>query len=77
MMGRYLGPVLFLGICVYLLQNQGRAMSIPLIDKIPGVGSSPAEMQFASAVVFGVVGAFSLLSRFVTRVRGPGDSEDE
>lgn len=77
MMGRYLGPVLFLGICIYLLQNQGREMFIPMIDKIPGVGSSPTEMQFASAVVFGVFGGFSLISRLVTQARGSGDSTEE
>ena len=77
MMSRYLGPVLFLGGCVYLLQNEGPPMFFPLIDKIPGVGSSPAEMQFASAVVMGVVGGLSLVRRLATQARRSGESVDE
>ena len=77
MMGRYLGPVLFLGICIYLLQDPDLGMSIPMINMIPGVGDSPKDMQFASAVVFGVVGGLSLVRRIATQARRSGESVDE
>lgn len=68
-MFRYFGPVMFLALGFYLYQNVGTDMSqymaLPFIDKVPGVGSSPADQQRATAYAFLGFGTVSFIRRVI------------
>ena len=68
---RYLGPLMFLGIGLYLYQNVGQHithyMVFPMIEYLPGVGESMEERQRATAYAFIALGVVTLFRRLVSK----------
>jgi hypothetical protein len=66
---RYLGPMMFLGVGLYLYQNVGQDitqyMVFPLIEHLPGVGPTIQERQRATAYAFIAIGVITIFRKLL------------
>jgi hypothetical protein len=66
---RYLGPMMFLGVGLYLYQNVGQditqLMVFPFIELLPGVGETMHERQRATAYAFIAIGVVTIFRKLL------------
>ena len=66
---RYLGPMMFLGVGLYLYQNVGQditqLMVFPFIELLPGVGETMLERQRATAYAFIAIGVITIFRKLL------------